>query len=144
MAADLSYLPPEIRNRQVMSWCPFCHLGWQRDPTSKLCCAVAIPTGNVLMHVPAITWDRETVAARIQFMFRPRPWEIGRMRRAGIDPRTVRRQITGLKLALEKGAKINDLVRRGIDREVAKVMIEAQYDAIEAQRLRNELVALDG
>jgi hypothetical protein len=132
MADDLSYLPPEIRARQVMSWCPFCHLGWERDPTSRLCCSVAIPTGNVLMHVPAITWDRETIAAKIQFMFLPRSWEIAKLRQAGIDPRTVRREVPGLKLALEKGTKINMMVKAGTNRSVATAMVDFEYSVLES------------
>lgn len=128
VADDLDYLPPELRSRQVMSWCPFCHLGWKRDPQSRLCCSIGLPTGTAVMHVPAITWDRETPGAKIQFMFHPRPWEISALARAGIDPRRARREVPGLRLALEKGAKINALAKRGHSRSAATTAVEHQYD----------------
>jgi hypothetical protein len=141
VTADLDYLPPELRSRQVMSWCPFCHLGWKRDPQSKLCCSIGLPTGTAVMHVPAITWDRETPAAKIKFMFHPRPWEISALARAGIDPRTARREVPGLRLALEKGAKINALVKRGHSRSAATTAVESQYELIDPTKVEETVVS---
>ncbi len=125
VGADLSYLPPELRIRQVMSWCPFCHLGWKDQSGGR--CLIGLPTGSVMAHVPAVHFDNQSDAAKLTFMFAPRPWEAARMMRAGVDPRTMRREVPGLKRALEVGREVNKLVRRGHSRSAATTAVRALF-----------------
>lgn len=92
-----SALPPELRTKHVHSWCPFCYLGWARS-TNRVgmgCCSIFLPTGAVDTHVPAISFERESVTRKIMGMFRPRPWEASQMLKAGLDPNIQRREIPG-------------------------------------------------
>lgn len=87
------------------SWCPYCYLGWPRDErglAAGQCCSVWTPDGLVDLHVPAITFDRENLEARIMLCLRPRPWEIPPLQKAGIDPRRIFRKLPGLAEAFQR------------------------------------------
>lgn len=136
-----SALPPELRTKHVHSWCPFCYLGWRPARPGRIgggCCSIALPTGAVEVHVPAISFERESETHKIMGMFRPRPWEASQMMKAGINPNLQRREIPGLARALEIGTKVNALVGKGMDRHAAHVVVLAQYDAMAAQQVASE------
>lgn len=106
--SDRSYLPPDITNVHVMSWCPFCYLGWSREQGQLFgnspfpACLINLPTFTVQAHIPAIRFDQEadTGMTLIANMFKPKPYEIKRFVTAGIDPRTMRKPVPGLAEAL--------------------------------------------
>ena len=91
-------LPPWVVHHES-SWCPFCYLGWPRDPRAVAagqCCSIFTLQGTTDLHVPAVDFDRENPDAKILLMLYPRPWEIRQLASAGIDPRRVRRKLPGL------------------------------------------------
>lgn len=94
---------PTWTERHYHSWCPFCYLGWRRDPTGMAagqCCSLMTPRGLVDMHVPAIDFDRENPMSKLMLFLRPRPWEmraiIAWAQTTGGDPRQIRRNLPGL------------------------------------------------
>jgi len=91
-------LPPWVEHHES-TWCPFCYLGWARDPQAMAmgqCCSILGPQGLVDLHVPAIDFDRENPQAKILTMFYARPWEMKAVVQAGIDLRRARRIVPGL------------------------------------------------
>ena len=105
------YLPPEMTTRHVHSWCPYCYLGWADRRVGSRCCLMLLPNGSVDAHVPAITFDRENIGAKVMRMFQPRPWELAQIIRAGMDPRQFRHPVPGLAEALRVGALANKMAR---------------------------------
>lgn len=119
-----SALPPELRTKHVHSWCPFCYLGWA--PLGRRHCIIALPTGNVDCHVPAIEFDRETPMHKIMGMFAPRPWERRQMEALNINWMTQWREIPGLAQALERDANIRQAMKvGGLTRELATQVWDA-------------------
>lgn len=116
------YLPPDIRNYQVMSWCPFCYLGWPRYEGTLFgnspfpSCLINLPTFSAMTHVPAIRFDPEAdnPAAQVANMLKPRPWEVKRFMAAGVDPRRMIRPVPGLAEALASGRCITCAATRTI------------------------------
>jgi hypothetical protein len=110
---------PSWVDRHDHSWCPFCYLGWPRDPAAMAagsCCAIMTPYGLVDLHVPAIGYDREGMTQKILSVLYPRPWEIKGIALAGLDPRRVRRKVPGLDEAFKRERAAcpgcNDLLTR--------------------------------
>lgn len=136
-----SALPPELRSKHVHSWCPFCYLGWRR--TSQKCCSQALPTGQVDMHVPAIDFDREDPMRKVLGCLMPRPWEVVRMTAAGVDPRTMRREIPGLAVALERDGRIRKLMKAGSTREAAITTVDAVNRAWAEMEARTDHIHLN-